>query len=208
MTDSGKQLIIFVKSPLPGQCKTRLIPLLNPQGACDFYKSLVTHCFKQLTDLRNINIVIYAYPDIQDNFIKQLAERSNFNIHPQQGNNLGERMHNALQHSLSSNTKAVLIGTDCPLIDMSYITQAFDALDNHDIVIGPAEDGGYVLIGATQIETALFDNIQWSSDQVLHQSLEKVQAAGYTSTVLRTLWDIDTPEDFAQYHSEIKHLLS
>ncbi|VAW52805.1 hypothetical protein MNBD_GAMMA07-1944 [hydrothermal vent metagenome] len=120
-------------------------------------------------------------------------------IYLQQGKNLGERMYHAFQHSLKTYAKTVLIGSDCPSINKPYIEQAFNKLDNNEIVFGPAEDGGYVLIGANKICDTIFNNVKWGSDKVLEQSLQNMNATDYKVDLLATLWDIDTPEDYKKY---------
>lgn len=202
MTDiTNKQLIIFIKAPVPGQCKTRLIPYLDAELACEFYKELVNTCFKNITPLSNVDIAIYTTPDINNNFIQNLANTHPASLHIQQGNDLGERMHDAIHTSLKNHDKCVLIGTDCPVLDKPYIDNAFKALDQHDMVLGPAKDGGYVLIGATKINTRLFDNINWGTRLVLEQSLKNNETAGYSTHLLNTLWDIDEPEDYIKYQN-------
>jgi len=194
-----QQLIIFIKAPVPGFCKTRLIPFLSPEDASEFYKTLVNTCFRNIQPINNTNISIYTYPDINNPFITQLSQQHSTTCHIQTGENLGERMFNALQQSLKTHKKSVLIGTDCPVLDQSYLEQAFKALDQHDMVLGPANDGGYVLIGATKIESHLFNNINWGTDSVLKQSLNNANKANYKTHLLDTLWDVDTPEDYMKY---------
>jgi len=203
MHKANKQLIVFIKSPEPGKCKTRLIPFLTAQQACEFYISLVSHCFKTIASLSDIDIALYIYPDTQHPFIQTLQLNHPLTLHKQQGNNLGERMHHAIQCALKTHKQCVLIGTDCPVMDAAYINKAFKALHQHDMVLGPAKDGGYVLIGANKIQAELFANINWGSDAVLQQSLNNNNAAGYNTHLLNTLWDIDTPEDYLHYQSTI-----
>ena len=208
MTAQNKQLIVFVKTPLLGRCKTRLIPLLGEQATTDFYKSLVLHCFKQLENLQDIVIQIHAYPDIQHHFLKQLSLNNNAQLVRQKGDDLGDKMLHAMQQSLKTFSRVVLIGTDCPTIDKRYITLAFDALDHHDIVFGPASDGGYVLIGANTINPIIFSGISWSTEKVLEQSLLQAKTAGYKIKLLPTLNDIDTPDDYLQYQISINQNIS
>jgi len=203
MSKVNKQLIVFIKSPEPGKCKTRLIPYLTAQQACEFYKSLVINCMNTIDALSDIDIALYVYPDNQHPFIKTLQLNRPLSLHNQQGNNLGERMHHAIHNSLKTYKQCVLIGTDCPVLDAAYINKAFKALQQHDMVLGPAKDGGYVLIGATKIQAELFANINWGSDRVLQQSLNNNSTAGYNTHLLNTLWDIDTPEDYLHYQSTI-----
>jgi len=199
-----QQLIIFIKAPVPGYCKTRLIPFLSAEAASEFYKTLVETCFKNIQLITDTDISIYTYPDINDPFINQLRQQHTTTCHLQAGENLGNRMFNALDTSLKTYKKSVLIGADCPVLDKSYLDVAFKALDQHDMVLGPAEDGGYVLIGATKIEHHLFNNINWGTASVLQQSLNNAHKEKYKTHLLNTLWDVDTPEDYIKYQ-DLKH---
>jgi len=204
---NNKQLIIFIKEPIAGQCKTRLIPLLGKQGATDFYKQLANHSVTTARQLKNIDIALYSYPDTQHAFIQNLVTSSNASIHSQQGKDLGERMYNALNTSLKKHTHSVLIGSDCPGITCDYIEQAFTALDTYDITLGPATDGGYVLIGCTQITPTIFTNTEWSSPTVLQQCINNIKHANYSHHLLGELWDVDTPNDFLQNQLTLEHIL-
>ena len=197
----NKQLIVFVKSPISGKCKTRLIPFLSADEACEFYKSLIVTHFENLKSLTNIEIAIYAHPDTDHPFIKKISEKYNTTLHNQHGNNLGERMHNAISRSLQHYKKTVLTGSDCPVLSVEYINKAFKALEQHDIVLGPAEDGGYVLIGANKIESKLFKKINWGTSSVLQKSISNHKKYNYKTALLKPLWDIDTPEDYIKYQN-------
>ncbi|MCW9046893.1 MAG: TIGR04283 family arsenosugar biosynthesis glycosyltransferase [Gammaproteobacteria bacterium] len=199
-----QQLIVFIKAPIPGFCKTRLTPYLSPEEASDFYESLVKNCFNKITAIKNTDISIYTYPDINHPFIKKISQQYSTTCHLQSGENLGERMFNALNESLKTYDKSILIGTDCPLLDQSYLEQAFKALEQDDIVLGPADDGGYVLVGASKIEAQLFNNINWGTDSVLKQSLHNANKAAYKTHLLDTLWDVDTPQDYIKYQNLIQ----
>jgi len=175
------------------------MPLLTAEQANTFYKSLVINCLNNTSSLRDIDIALYVHPDISHPFIKKLCLDYPVTLHQQQGKNLGERMHHALDQSLKKYKHSILIGTDCPQLDATYINEAFNSLQQHDIVIGPAEDGGYVLIGARKIESGLFSNISWSTEFVLQQSLKNIESSRYSSRLLNALGDIDTPDDYLQY---------
>jgi len=203
MKKNTKQLIVFIKSPEPGKCKTRLMPFLSAKQASEFYKSLVITCLDNLASLSETPIALYTYPDSGHPFIQAINNNYPVTLHNQSGNNLGERMHHAINASLKTHNQCVLIGTDCPLIDTAYINDAFNSLQQHDMVFGPAEDGGYVLVGATKTQTNIFSNINWGTNKVLQQSLKNNKTAGFTTDLLQLLWDIDTPEDYLHYQSLI-----
>ena len=112
-------------------------------------------------------------------------------------------MHYAMEQALSHAQTAVIIGTDCPVMDANYLKAAFHALDNgNDVVLGPAEDGGYVLFGARRLDSSLFRSIRWGSDSVLSNTRSALQELGWAWSELDTLWDIDRPEDLDRIRSD------
>lgn len=123
------------------------------------------------------------------------------NIYLQSGENLGTRMAGAIQQTLEDEQleSVILIGTDCPALTADYLKQALLALESgRDVVLGPAEDGGYVLIGMRRVIPAIFEDIPWGSDQVLIRTLEALAADGLSYSLLDRLWDVDRPEDLAR----------
>lgn len=199
----SRLLIVFAKAPEPGYCKTRLIPLLGKDKACEFYKSLVTNYFDKICTLQDIDISIHISPDINNEFLQKQINKHRFLCARQQGSNLGDRMYFSIHQSLQTYSQVVLTGTDCPSINNDYIERAFNALSQHDIVFGPAEDGGYVLIGASKIHTEIFTNIDWSTNKVFQQSLAQADKIDYSVEQLNTLRDIDTSEDYIWYQSTL-----
>jgi len=208
MNESTRRLIIFVKAPEIAKCKTRLISLLGEQGATDFYIDLATHCVEKLHSLKNVDVTLFCHPDIHHDFLKNLSGRYHVGLQAQQGKDLGERMFNAIDHSLQHYQQCVLIGSDCPTITQEYVEQAFNALNSYDITLGPVTDGGYVLIGASKVDAQLFANTQWSTHTVLQQCLKNIEKLNYSHYLLPTLWDIDTPNDFIENQSQIQTLLN
>jgi len=200
-------LIVFARAPVKAQCKTRLVPLLGESGACEFYKDLLQHCLQTVSQLNNIDIALYATPHTQHPLLQQLATDYCSALQSQQGNDLGERMHHAMQQELQQYQRVVLMGSDCPGISLHYLEQAFDALQHSELVIGPATDGGYVLIGGRRISPAIFANTRWSSDQVLSQCLRNIHQAGYSHQCLSPQQDIDTPDDFLHNQLQLQTLL-
>lgn len=135
--------------------------------------------------------IFYHPPDSGSEFKAWLGKELHYA--PQLGNDLGERMYNACL--LTYPGQMVLIGGDCPEITTEIILQAFQALKTCDIVIGPATDGGYYLIGLSRPRAELFQGINWGTEKVFHQTLQKVQALQLSCQILPTLRDVDAPED-------------
>ena len=129
-------------------------------------------------------------------------------LNPQTGTNLGERMSNAFTEALQSSKYALIIGTDCPALTVKHLNQTFEKLNtDFDVVIGPAEDGGYVLIGVRKANKVLFENINWGTEQVFEQTMFNLSMLKWKSYLLDELWDIDTPEDLHRLpENYLKHI--
>jgi hypothetical protein len=112
-------------------------------------------------------------------------------------------MHRALARALRGAERAVLIGADCPALTPAYLREAIAALEGADVVLGPARDGGYVLVGARRVAPALFDGIAWGSSRVLDEQRACLRALGWRWSELATLWDVDRPEDLERVRCEL-----
>lgn len=199
--------IQFAKSPRAGEVKTRLIPGLGAEGACQLHTVLVAHVLEQLLGSRLAPVALYSdQPDSPalGEICKPIFARHDEQLMlcAQHGEQLGERMANAFLHHLTAGelpaSKVILVGSDCPGLDNEYLQLAIAALDKGvDLVFGPAEDGGYVLIGMSRHHPQVFEDIDWGSDQVLTQSLARVEREGLTATLLPPRADIDRVEDLA-----------
>lgn len=189
---------VFAKYPEPGRAKTRLIPALGPQGAAALHEQLVRHTLNavgELLRLRDVDAQIRtagAEP-------RAFADRFGTPLPcvAQEEGDLGQRMLAAFRDMLRTSRSGVLIGTDCPDLSAGPLTLAFDALNTADVVLGPASDGGYYLIGLKRPVPALFENIAWSTSTVLARTLERASALGLTVRLLPTLSDVDEPHDLA-----------
>jgi uncharacterized protein len=203
-------LIIFTRYPRPGQAKTRLIPALGPEGAARLQKAMTEHSLRQARGFKR-PIAIYYTNGEESELRDWLGE--DLCYYPQCSGDLGAKMLGAFWDSLGEEVgAAVIIGTDCPGIDTQLLAQTFEALQTSDLVLGPALDGGYYLIGLRRVIPALFDNIPWSTDQVLGQTLGIAKGLGLDVYLLPELPDIDRPEDL-QYlpphlQSRINHSYS
>ncbi len=190
------KLIIFSKAPIPGRVKKRLIPILGAEGAAELHQEMLEQKLCMAHDKRIAVTDLYCYPDRNYPYFQQLTSRFALELHNQSGADLGERMVDALQRSVSKHSYAVLIGTDSPPLDSAYLTQAFQALeDGADAVIGPAMDGGYILIGLRRFDRTIFEDIDWGGEEVFSQTSQRLTQLGFDWVELETLWDVDRPED-------------
>jgi hypothetical protein len=120
----------------------------------------------------------------------------------QRGADLGERMHRALSHALRRHRGAILIGADCPALRPADLRRAARRLAGGcEVVLGPAEDGGYVLIGARRVTPRLFEGIEWGTPGVYAATVRRLDAEGYRWSALRALWDVDRPQDLERLRS-------
>ncbi len=191
------QLLIFARLPKAGANKTRLIPALGAQNATLVYRQLVDRTLSQARQLANERgcqaTVCYTGGSACE---IRAAFGDDLTYSEQVGHSLGDRLQLATKSAFEAGAqRVVVIGTDCPSLTSSDLRTAFEQLEAHDIVIGPAQDGGYYLIGLNAERAPLFADIDWSTSQVLEQTLQKTRKLGLRVHQLRMLPDVDYPED-------------
>jgi rSAM/selenodomain-associated transferase 1 len=199
---TAERLILFTRYPEPGATKTRLIPVLGPEGAAEFQRRLTERAARTAGEVR-INRPLSL--EIRHEGGSEASMRQwlggEFSFRPQGSGDIGARMQQSLKAAFAEGAQhAVIIGSDIPGLASATVARAFDALDRHDLVFGPAADGGYYLVGATagcfRRGTSYFGpNIGWGTSDVLTRTLGMVRDSGLTYTLLETLADVDRPED-------------
>lgn len=191
------QLIaLFVKPPVPGRVKTRLAKDIGDETACNIYRSLADHTIQQ-SQASGIPLVLFFDGATHDELPETWQVAANRCL-PQHGIDLGQRMAAAFSKLFTEETQqVVLIGSDIPGIKRSYLQQAFQLLADHDLVIGPALDGGYCLIGFNRqsFTPTLFSTIPWSTERVLELTLAGAAQSGLSVGLLPALRDVDTQAD-------------
>ena len=199
----SSHLIVFVKNPEPGTVKTRLQTRYSPEQAAGIYRAFILDTLENaLTVPAKAHRVAYA-PSTAEAEIQQLCGPS-WQLTPQAETDLGDRMYLALNQSLQAGaSRAVIVGTDIPSLPAQHIHQAFDILSDRDVVLGPSTDGGYYLVGLSRPVRSIFQNIEWSTDRVLIQTLERIHSADLSLGLVPPWYDIDTPEelDFLLAHA-------
>ena len=185
-------LIIFAKNPVLGRCKTRLAKGIGPENALAVYRILLQHTAQTTRSLKVDKEVFYTdFIDHEDSWDSTIFKKG-----LQRPGDLGQKMQAAFEAGFKKGyQKIVLIGTDLISLEASDIEKAFKALDSNTVIFGPALDGGYYLIGLSQMKPELFKNIPWSTAEVLTKSLEKID---HTYQLLQIKNDIDTEEDLAE----------
>ena len=187
---------IFCKAPVLGKVKTRLIQKLGRRGALDLYLQMFERLIAELSASR-FNTELWISPDKDHAFFESYA----FARFQQAGPHLGVRMSTALRDGLTRHESVILVGTDLPLIDRSYIEQAVGALQTHDVVLGPAEDGGYGLVGVNAKTPDMFSDIDWGTERVLSQTCARLNRDGLDFGLLPLIWDVDRPDDLPRYQA-------
>lgn len=194
-------IVQFAKVPIAGHVKTRLIPAIGKQGALQLHKKLLTHTWQSLNAEKLASMQLWVDQIDTTNFFANL-QPTVAPLQIQQGVDLGERMSNVIKQALQQSEAVVLVGSDCPVLDGPYVCEAFQSLQQgNDVVLGPASDGGYVLIGMRRLYAKVFQGINWGTGQVLEQTRERLVIAGCRWTELEERWDVDRPEDLAKLAS-------
>lgn len=189
----ANKLVVFVKAPRPGLVKTRLAQTIGDQTACAVYCELVAAVLDRIGIISSVELR-FSPDDAPDEIASWM--RPGWTMRPQGVGSLGERMHRAfLERFESGARRVVIIGSDSPEISATDICEAWEALKSHDVVLGPAVDGGYWLIGLRGPCAELFEGISWSTDSVMRETLARIDHAKLTFRLLRHLNDVDVEPD-------------
>lgn len=192
----SERLILFTRPPVPGRTKTRLIPALGAAEAADLQRRMTEHAFgwgRALCRVRPLELEV-----CHDGQGRQVSAwlGPGPDYRPQRGDDLGARMSEALHRALSAGrARAVLMGADAPGLDRALLAHALDLLERHGVVLGPAHDGGYCLVGLSRPAPELFEAMPWGGSTVLERTLERTREGGLSVGLLPPLNDVDRPED-------------
>lgn len=188
-------LLIFIKNPVAGKVKTRLAVDVGDEQALQIYLKLCQYT-RNICENSSLDTYLFYsdFIDTSDLWSPILCKKM-----VQEGVNLGERMHNALSTCLKNHQQAILIGTDCPSITKKHFDQTIALLNSKDVVIGPSTDGGYYLIAMKKENRSLFTSIEWSTENVLIQTVTKCTEENLDYALLETLTDIDHIADWKKF---------
>lgn len=201
--DSRPALLVFAKAPEPGRVKTRLAAQIGEGAAAVLAARLA---LRTLATARTANIgpvQLWCAPDATHPFFDVCHRRHGVELHPQSGPDLGARMAHALRSALEYHPAAILVGTDVPTMTVDDLREAAAALAaGDDAVFGPAEDGGYWLVGMRRMADEVFNDVPWSTDGVLEATRQRCNALGWRVAEVARRWDVDRPEDFERLRAD------
>lgn len=198
----GARIAVFLREPLPGATKTRLIPALGAAGALALYEAMAERTIRliQREALAGLSLWVTSNP-AHEWFLSNCNKKE---IYVQEGSDLGLRMAHCAATLLAQDgvDGVLIVGSDCPALDGAYLSQALAALESGaDVVIGPASDGGYVLIGLRAPVADLFRDVDWGTSRVLAQTMAHAQELALRVELLPELWDVDTEADLTRLDS-------
>ena len=189
-------LAVMARKPVAGRVKTRLTPQLTPCDAALLYQSFLRDTLGKIGSLPGVTPVVAYTPDTAEEYFRRLAPKNSLLLSQHSGD-LGERLDHVSSELFGRGfSRVAVVGSDSPDLPGDYLEMAFDRLGNHDLVLGPCDDGGYYLIGLSYgPEHSLFMGIPWSSSRVFETTLRKAESMGMSVAILPRWHDIDTLED-------------
>jgi uncharacterized protein len=198
----NQALLVIAKQPIAGQVKTRLGALFTPELSVEFYLCLIRDTLALAEHVSDVERVVLFAPKGAEGYFRVLAP--GFRLHPQRGPSLSARLlHGIEDHLALGFERVVVVDSDSPTLPAAYLEQAFALLDEHDVVLGPCEDGGYYLVGAKAAHPELFLGVQMSTPRVFADTAARAASAGLTLGVLPTWYDVDRAEDVHRLRAEL-----
>lgn len=208
-TPTGEStLVVFARSPRPGRVKTRLVPRFTAEEACRIHAALlgdVLEAAARALEGRARIVLSWSEAEAAGAGLADLPPGVEECV--QSGGDLGERMAAAIQDRLRRGSgRVVILGSDAPTLPGDHLVAAFRALESREVVLGPAHDGGYYLVGMSRLHPEIFRNVEWGSDGVLAVTRRRLRQAGVAWEELGSWEDVDTPEDLARLWKELIRL--
>jgi hypothetical protein len=186
-------VVVFARAPVAGRTKTRLIPALGAEGAAALYRAFLADTVRTARRLEGAAVELWAAS--ADDAERLAAPYPDRPVRAQPAGDLGRRMEAAMAHALSRHDRVLVIGSDAPTLPVRRLAEAARALATADVVLGPAADGGFYLVGVRDRALAFGDRIRWSTRHALADTLAAARAAGRRPARIRPWYDVDTPDD-------------
>jgi rSAM/selenodomain-associated transferase 1 len=206
MADAATRTLgLFAKQPLPGQVKTRLAAGSSPAWAAGVAEAFLHDLLERLAGVEARRVLAFSPPAAEVYF--QSLVQNRFLLRPQGDGDLGQRMARFFAEQLQAGAQAVvLVGTDSPTLPLPFIDQAFAELERVEVVLGPATDGGYYLVGCSREVPAIFQGVAWGSNQVLLETVARLQGTAHRLALLPPWYDVDTIEDWGMLRGHVAAL--
>jgi rSAM/selenodomain-associated transferase 1 len=200
-----KYICIYSKPPIPGKTKSRLADDIGEHAAAELAAAMLKDICDVSSQLDDANVQLWHPPDHHRSEFAQIVPQ-NFEMRCQEGDNLGERMNHTLSQLLENRkeNRAIIVGSDCITCSNATFLSAFSILEKADVVIQPSHDGGYVLIGQSVWRPTVFNNIKWGTNNVMAESLLRIEQNKIRCTVMAPTFDIDTASDLLVLREFIK----
>jgi rSAM/selenodomain-associated transferase 1 len=195
-----RAVLVFVRAPEPGRVKTRLAAAVGPEAALRVYRRLAEHTLREAAALagEGVQVRVHHTPADAGDAVRAWLGAGPVYL-PQAEGDLGMRMEDAFARAFAAGMeRVVIVGSDLPDVSASLLRRAFDLLDAHPAVLGPARDGGYYLLGLSKMIDGIFDGIAWSTPDVLSSTLARFRAAGIEPAMLEELVDVDEVGDLPE----------
>ena len=188
------RIVIFAKAPVAGRVKTRLIPALGVEGAAKLAGEMLRATIQAALQ-SGLAVELCTDPKPSHPEWEPWLPGDAVLLTSQGAGDLGERLARAAGRAVGEDQHPLLIGTDCPELDAAILRSAAEGLGDHDAIIHPASDGGYVLLGLRRFDPSLFDGIAWSTSRVAEETIARIRRLGWSLHIGDTLRDIDEPRD-------------
>ena len=196
-----RAIIIMAKVPRAGNVKTRLQPFLSAEQCISLSEAFLEDAIEKAKKSTDILIIAFSPAEEREYFDRFSDE--NLILIEQNGADLGEKMFNAFEFAFQKNLDSVvMIGTDSPTFPDDYLKQAFEFLYTSDAVLGKTEDGGFYLIGLRKLDEFIFNNVEWSSPQTFHQTVQNLEKLQFSLQELPIWYDIDEPQDLEKLRKD------
>ncbi|MCZ6854349.1 MAG: TIGR04282 family arsenosugar biosynthesis glycosyltransferase, partial [Gammaproteobacteria bacterium] len=175
LADQLPRLCIFTRAPVLGLVKTRLAATLGPEAALEAHVRLVSDTLDRLAEIPGIQCELWVAGDMDQPILEGWRTKWSLTLREQVGEDLGERMAHAIADCLDTSLKGLIVGCDCPTVTAAYVCQAVAELDSHDLILGPAEDGGYGLIGLRKLAPNIFTGMRWGTANVFAETVKQAK---------------------------------
>ena len=191
-------VLVFTRTPVPGRVKTRLVPVLGARGAARLHRRMLRATVATAVAAGSGPVELWGGPSVEHPYLVELSRAFGVGLRLQRGADLGMRMHHALSAACAAAPAALLVGSDCPALEPADLRAGARALaEGADAVLGPADDGGYYLVGVRSSDTRVFAGIEWGASGVLDATRARLRMLGWRWCELAVRRDVDRPEDLS-----------